>query len=598
MTRTKFDQIQLVENTRLIIWDLDETFWDGTLTEGGIRYREDHHAFVIELAKRGIMSTICSKNNANEIEAVLKERELWDYFIFPSIDWTPKGPRIAAMLAQIGLRASSVLFLDDNPMNLAQASHHNPGLNVGLPSLIPKLVNAPQLRGKPDVHLTRLAQYKVKERKAKAAEVACGDTIAFLRTSNVRVFVEYNVEAHLDRAIELINRTNQLNFTKKRLPEDQVAARKELTALLAQNTTDAALIRVCDNFGDYGFVGFYLTERLHNVRRLRHFCFSCRTLNMYIEHWTYAHLGRPPLEVVGDVLSDIQNETTRVDWVTPVVALTELEDTSPTTTVRYDNIIARGGCDLASLMHYFVLHTNNLVEEFNQPKNGQMLRQDHTSFLMPALGAGLCGEQCDAAATLGYVPEDFHSQLGTFPKGRSLCFLSFWADADIPEYRHKRTGLTVPYWLIGAQNHDLIAQEELRETVTQNDVQRQRLATLVRDFDHIGLLSSERMAQRYRQILDHIPTSVVVIVVLAPIRGPLHFENPDKPPHPHHQRLNEAVSRAVQGRDNVMLLDPADFIERSEDMIDLNHFTRPVYHRMYVEVIERLSRTDKGAAYV
>ena len=597
LAQAQCDQMQFAEDIRLIIWDLDETFWDGTLTEGGIRYRDDHHALVIELAKRGIMSAICSKNDASKIEAVLRERGLWDYFIFPSIDWTPKGPRIAAMLDQIGLRAPSVLFLDDNPMNLAQAAHVNPGLNVGLPSLIGELSDAAQVQGKPDAQLTRLAQYKVKERKSADADVVGGDTIAFLRQSNMQVFIEYDVEAHLDRAIELINRTNQLNFTKLRLPEELDAARAQLLALLALNTTDAALIRVRDAYGDYGFVGFYLTERLHNLRRMKHFCFSCRTLNMYIEHWTYAHLGCPPMQIVGEVLSNVQDDAIEVDWITPTT-MAQMEAVNNAPMVQYDHIIARGGCDLASLMHYFALHTDDLVEEFNMPKNGQMFRRDHSSFLMPALQPSLDVDQLEAAASLGYREDDFESRLGAVPKGGTLCFLSFWADADIPEYRHHQSGLRVPYWLIGAQNHDLIAKAELREAVAETDVQRQRLEVLVRDFEHLGLLSQEVMEQRYAYILDHIPASVEVIVVLAPERGPLHFQNPDKPSHPHHQRLNAALRLVAQGRENVTLLNPSDFIEGAADMIDLNHFKRPVYHRMYLDVIAKLSAKHRGATDV
>ncbi|MDF3415041.1 hypothetical protein HKX54_11290 [Sulfitobacter sp. M57] len=590
----KFVHPDFAEDIRLVIWDLDETFWDGTLTEGGIGYRDDHHRLVIELARRGIMSAICSKNAASTIEALLRDRGLWDYFIFPSIDWTPKGPRIAAMLEQIGLRAPSVLFLDDNPMNLAQAAHMNPGLNVGLPQLISELADAPQLRGKPDPQLSRLAQYKLKERKAVASVVAGGDTIDFLRNSNVRVFLDYNVEAHLDRAIELINRTNQLNFTKIRLPEDQDAARAELSAVLALNTTDAALIRVRDDFGDYGFVGFYLTERLHNMRRIKHFCFSCRTLNMYIEHWTYAHLGRPPMALQAETLSDVIGDLMPVDWITPAT-LAEMDADEPSPVIRFDHIVARGGCDLASLMHYFALHTDHLVEEFNQPLNGQMFRRDHSSFLMPAIEGGLSEAQISAAATLGYGPDDFTSQLGDMPQGRVLCFLSFWADADIPEYRHGASGLVLPYWLVGAQNHDLIAKSELREAVAKTDPQRQRLAVLARDFTHAGLLTSSEMARRYDRILDQIPTDAQVVVVLAPETGPVQLRNPERSPHPHHQRLNAVLRQVAGQRGNVMLLDPADFITVAEDMIDLNHFKRPVYHRMYQDVIQRLSQTDQGA---
>ena len=580
------------EAIRLVIWDLDETFWHGTLTEGGITYQQDHHDLVIELARRGIMSSICSKNVLSDVQPILEERGLWDYFIFPSIDWTPKGPRIRALLEEIGLRPQSALFLDDNPMNLAQARHMSPGLNTGLPELIPDLAEAPQLRGKPDAGLTRLHQYRVKQRKAKAAREQGGETVDFLRSSNVRVQIDHDVEANLDRVIELINRTNQLNFTKKRLPEDIESARAELREALSLNTTDAGLIRVRDDFGDYGYVGFYLAKRLHNVRKLEHFCFSCRTLNMYIEHWTYGFLGRPPLEITGEVLTDPTDRSVEVDWITPVT--TDLAaDEASRPPLRFDRIVARGGCDLASLMHYFGLHTDTVIEEFNLPKNGQMFRRDHTAFLMPALDGALDAERLRVAKSLGYDPDDFSTELFSAPTGNSLYLLSTWADADIPVYRHDKTGLRLPYWLIGAQNHDLIAREDLRAAVAETDLQRQRLETLCTEFTHEGLLTDEEMGERYARILNVLPTDAPVIIVLANERGPLHYQSPDRPAHPHHVRLNIVLRQLARGRPNVMLLDPADHIEGPQDLIDLNHFKRPVYHRMYRDAVERLARWQR-----
>ena len=206
--------LKFAEDIRLIIWDLDETFWHGTLTEGGIQYRQDCHDLVSTLNQRGVMSAICSKNDHTEIATALKAKGIWDQFIFPSIDWTAKGPRIAAMLGQIGLCPQSVLFIDDNPMNLAQAAEAAPGLNIAGPEVIPRLNTAPQLAGKNDLSLSRLGQYKIKEAKSHAEKITDGTTVDFLRKSDVQVLFDYNVEARLDRAIELINRTNQLNFTK------------------------------------------------------------------------------------------------------------------------------------------------------------------------------------------------------------------------------------------------------------------------------------------------------------------------------------------------------------------------------------------------
>ena len=56
-----------VEPVRLVIWDLDETFWKGTLTEGGITFSPENRDVVIALAERGIISTICSKNDLEPV---------------------------------------------------------------------------------------------------------------------------------------------------------------------------------------------------------------------------------------------------------------------------------------------------------------------------------------------------------------------------------------------------------------------------------------------------------------------------------------------------------------------------------------------------
>jgi len=66
------------EPVRLVIWDLDETFWKGTLSEGGITFCPEHRDIVIALAERGIISTICSKNDLEAVRDLLNEHEVWD----------------------------------------------------------------------------------------------------------------------------------------------------------------------------------------------------------------------------------------------------------------------------------------------------------------------------------------------------------------------------------------------------------------------------------------------------------------------------------------------------------------------------------------
>lgn len=90
-----------ITKTKLIIWDLDDTFWKGTLSEGGVEFLPEMINFIEELTLKGIMNSICSKN---DFESVKNEfinkgfKRVWDLFVFPSINWLPKGERVKILL--------------------------------------------------------------------------------------------------------------------------------------------------------------------------------------------------------------------------------------------------------------------------------------------------------------------------------------------------------------------------------------------------------------------------------------------------------------------------------------------------------------------
>ena len=161
----------MTEPVRLVVWDLDETFWRGTLTEGGIAWRDECREIVVELTRRGIMSSICSKNDFEAVKALLVEKGAWEDFIFPSIDWSPKGPRIKQVIEAVQLRPQSVMLIDDNHLNLEEAKFFSPEIQVASDSFISSILSDARFRGKDDPGLTRLKQYKVLERR-KAEEVS------------------------------------------------------------------------------------------------------------------------------------------------------------------------------------------------------------------------------------------------------------------------------------------------------------------------------------------------------------------------------------------------------------------------------------------
>ena len=58
---------------KLIIWDLDDSFWSGTLSEGAVSAIQSNIEIVKNLTKQGVVNSVCSKNDKVSAEMCLKE---------------------------------------------------------------------------------------------------------------------------------------------------------------------------------------------------------------------------------------------------------------------------------------------------------------------------------------------------------------------------------------------------------------------------------------------------------------------------------------------------------------------------------------------
>lgn len=289
-------QVGNIGKIKVVIWDLDETFWTGTIDNGDIPViPESNIKLVKALTDHGIVNAICSKNEKKKVEAILKEHGLWELFVFPSIDWSAKGTRIKGMLEDMGLRPVNALFIDDNHLNLEEAEFCVPGLITAYPDVIEPLYEELLSSDlKEDLSHKRLNQYKVLEikREDKKNYSTAND---FLMHSNIKVDFHEDCGAEITRIHELVQRSNQLNFTKIR------SSKEEIDEILDNPAYHCGTVWVSDRFGDYGMVGFYAVKDGKAV----HFLFSCRTIGMGIEQYVYQKLGCPEIDIVGEVISEL-----------------------------------------------------------------------------------------------------------------------------------------------------------------------------------------------------------------------------------------------------------------------------------------------------
>jgi FkbH-like protein len=575
------------EPIRLVIWDLDETFWRGTLTEGGVA---EHLAVAEEtvrgLARRGIISSICSKNDHAAVEAVLTQRGLWDFFVFPSIAWTGKGARARAIVEAVQLRPETVLFIDDNASNRAEVAEAVPGIAVADETAIPGLLDHPLAAGKDDHDLSRLRHYRLLEARCRDRGREGGDNASFLRASGIRVEIDHDVEAHLDRAVELVNRTNQLNFTKLRLPEDRAEARAALRAQLhATSGRRAAIVRVVDRFGDHGIVGFWMMDGIWVEPYLVHFAFSCRILGMGVEQWVYERLGRPRLDIVGDVVSTLDGAP---DWINQPP---DSSAATPALRPAPERVRLRGGCELEVLRHFFSFAARDVSSAFVFPRDGQTVWASHAATLF-AQPAARTPEGAAALAGVGFRPGDLEADFLAPTEGPTCLVLSPSADAHVPLYRHRRLDLVVPVKLFGIDVAAPADEAAIARFCEANRLAGERaerfgawIRALQRDwapvpFDAVGFPAL------YERLARAVPADSLLVVLLpityadAPDGGTVKF--------PDQERANAWMREVAARHGNVAVVETADALRSRSELRKMSHlhFARDVYHRLYERIIE------------
>ncbi len=318
-------------------------------------------------------------------------------------------------------------------------------------------------------------------------------------------------------------------------------------------------------------------------RRLLDFCFSCRILGLHVEQWVYRLLGQPVLKVVGEVISEVADTSYGIDWIESYSANANAGEPATECRNALPPVYARGGCNLAAVTHYFSLSTPDVVAEWNFLRSGIAIRSDHSLMLRYAI-EGLPNGVLPVIEVLGYRPEDFETRVfGCHsPKGVAR-ILSFWADAEVPLYRHRKLDLVIPFWLVGAQQHDLTTwtSEKLDSSIRRPEM-RVALDALRSNFEYVGLQDESGLVRNMTVILNSVPEGDVTYILLpneVGDGGMIHSGN---------ARLRRWIQAATTRYKDVSLIDVARFVRGAHERHDINHFHRMVYFRLYESIRDHI----------
>lgn len=266
------------KKVKCVIWDLDNTLWDGVLIEGEVKpnYR------LIELIKQfdacGIVNSIASKNDEQTVRTKLEELEIEQYFVFSKINWLPKSVNVTTTVKQMNINANTVVFVDDNPFERNEVLLRAPNITCVDPS---EMVDFSKC-GRFNAIVTedskkRRATYRMLEAMKKEEEEWTGNIDDFLINCNIQVQIEHPSDESIPRCFELLQRTNQLNSSGRRL------SLNEVEEIVKSPSYESFVLSSSDKFGYYGIVGFIIIDISGKEPLVSDFVISCRVANKKIE---------------------------------------------------------------------------------------------------------------------------------------------------------------------------------------------------------------------------------------------------------------------------------------------------------------------------
>jgi FkbH-like protein len=264
------------QSIKCVVWDLDNTVWDGILLEDTQVTLRPH---VVEILKtldaRGILHSIASRNDHATAMAKLQEFGIDEYFLYPQINWNSKGASVGQIAQDINIGLDTIAFIDDQPFEREEVAFtHDKVLCIDSAEL-DDLLDRPELKPRFITEDSRLRRhmYMADIRRNREEAEFVGPTDEFLSTLNMVFTIAKAKEEDLKRAEELTVRTHQLNTT------GYTYSYEELDAFRASPDHILLISSLEDRHGTYGKIGLTLIEKGAGAWTVKLLLMSCRVMS-------------------------------------------------------------------------------------------------------------------------------------------------------------------------------------------------------------------------------------------------------------------------------------------------------------------------------
>jgi len=261
---------------KCLVWDLDNTLWQGTLLEDPeVRLPSEIRDTIVQLDSRGILQSIASKNDYDLAWRRLEDLGVAEYFVHAQIGWGRKSDSVRQIADQLNFALDTIAFIDDLPSERAEVSFRAAEVRcyaaeqalslASLPEFSPETVTIDARR--------RRQMYQASFRRDAERESFSGPDEEFLRSLELVMTIKRADEEDLSRVEELTLRTSQMNATGVHYPDEV------LRALLGDPAHEVLTVTLTDRFGPHGAVGVLLLDYHRPVWHLKLLATSCRVVS-------------------------------------------------------------------------------------------------------------------------------------------------------------------------------------------------------------------------------------------------------------------------------------------------------------------------------
>ena len=297
---------------KVLIFDCDNTLWDGVLGEDGFdgigldpttargRPFVDAQRLALSLQKRGVLIALCSKNNAEDVAAVVRSHPQMilrdEHIAIRRVNWNSKVDNLREIARALNVGLDSIVFVDDSDFEAGLVESLLP--EVMVVRVPPQREQYPQtLRQCRDAFWSSRSTQEDQERTAmyrqqsQRVDEAAGftDMGDYLKSLALTMTVYENEAAQAGRMSQLTQKTNQFNLTTRRYSEAQVSQ------LVGSDDDTVFTFTISDRFGELGITGLAIVgidPSDPTLADIDSFLLSCRALGRGAEKKFLAHVLR------------------------------------------------------------------------------------------------------------------------------------------------------------------------------------------------------------------------------------------------------------------------------------------------------------------